>query len=790
MYQPLQKFCPGDHEHEAWGFDHETATFNTAKEAEYPDGMCQTYANILQNFVQIHGIDVYDFMAKSLSTAPQVQKRGRRVPQLIPEFLWTKTVLLPDIPPLDHKKCLLQPCADLPAGCKLLRTEANKGRHGDLTMCVFGCFHSMQQVVSVAKQLWHPYDELRNLPDPLVKNLFWYLSNSPATVTKHRIACLGRWRQLASELRPMEEKLHAQMDTDVAGVLSGKNILLMRQIAEEMGWPDQDLFSEMPLGFELTGNFSACGVFKAQVNIPSLSVDQLDRNTKYLRPAILGRLKITEGNELHDELHSVTETERSKGWLSGPHSTETIASLLGEDWLPVRRFGVKQKSKTGSKTRPIDDFRENTLNLTFGSVEKPELRTMDHVLWALVTLASYLTFHERMNFQLSDGTYLTGEVHADWKKLRPVFKTTCVDLQSAYKQLAVHPKEQKRTVVTLWNKKEGRPCCYISKVLPFGASASVHHFLRVSAFLQHAGLHMGLCWAAYFDDFAVLTHECHETSRFHQGTNKKSRIEETVGFLAKILTDKKMVLSEMPSKLGKLQYAETQIWGRAGRLALADMRELLRGGSNSVSLDERTCKAVELLKEKLSLGRPRTLRITKKKKPIVLFTDGSLEYEEGLPVARIGGVCLLTDGTNLVFGAEVSSDLLQSWTEGGEKEHVIGLVEMYAVLVALHTWADHFAGERNLLFVDNWPVVDALVKGVSTQSTWRDLLMVFEIMDEKHQSLHWVGRVPSASNPADPPSRGTLKGLEFLGDLVITECNCPISNKQLKRIVNVNAEAE
>eukprot|EP00435_Cladocopium_sp_Y103_P050211 s1922_g15.t1 len=457
---------------------------------------------------------------------------------------------------------------------------------------------------------------------------------------------------------------------------------------------------------------------------------------------------------------------------------------------------------------------------------------MDHVLWALVTLASYLTFHERMNFQLSDGTYLSGEVHADWKKLRPVFKTTCVDLQSAYKQLAVHPKEQKRTVVTLWNKTEKRPCCYISKVLPFGASASVHHFLRVSAFLQHAGLRMGLCWAAYFDDFAVLTHECHETSSmnaalglfdvfgfqyskdklspfsettellgvelnlsdveagFIKVQNKKSRIEETVGFLDKILADKKMVMSEMPSKLGKLQYAETQIWGRAGRLALADMRELLRGGSSSVSLDDRTCKAVTLLKDKLSIGKPRTLRITKKKKPIVLFTDGSLEYEDGLPVARIGGVCLMPDGTNLVFGAEVSSDVLQSWTEDGDKEHVIGLVEMYAVLVALNTWADKFAGERILLFVDNWPVVDALVKGVSTQSTWRDLLMVFEVMDEKHQSLHWVGRVPSASNPADPPSRGTLKGLKFLGDLIVNECFCPMSNKQLRRIVSVNAEAE
>ena len=102
-----------------------------------------------------------------------------------------------------------------------------------------------------------------------------------------------------------------------------------------------------------------------------------------------------------------------------------------------------------NKTRPIDDFRENTLNQSFGSVERPELRTMDHVLWSLVVLAQYISFHEHMRFVLEDGTVLEGDVHADWKKLKPVFKTTCVDLQSAYKQLAVHPEEHKRSVVTL-----------------------------------------------------------------------------------------------------------------------------------------------------------------------------------------------------------------------------------------------------------------------------------------------------------------------------------------------------
>jgi hypothetical protein len=101
----------------------------------------------------------------------------------------------------------------------------------------------------------------------------------------------------------------------------------------------------------------------------------------------------------------------------------------------------------------------------------------------------------------------------------------------------------------------------------------------------------------------------------------------------------------------------------------------------------------------------------------------------------------------------------------------------------MNTWTHLITGERLLIFVDKWPVVDALVKGVSTQVTWRDMLMVFEELDEKQQSLHWVGRVPSASNPADPPSRGTLAGLEFLRSFSTCEGKCPVTLKQLQSIV-------
>ena len=109
-----------------------------------------------------------------------------------------------------------------------------------------------------------------------------------------------------------------------------------------------------------------------------------------------------------------------------------------------------------------------------------------------------------------------------------------------------------------------------------------------------------------------------------------------------------------------------------------------------------------------------------------------------------------------------AQEFLDAWTNDGEKDHVIGVIELYVVLTVVNTWSRYITSEKVLVFfVDNWPAVYALAKGISTQPEWRDLLMYLWNLDKKRQSLLWFARVPSASNPADPSSRGALSGLNF-----------------------------
>ena len=121
------------------------------------------------------------------------------------------------------------------------------------------------------------------------------------------------------------------------------------------------------------------------------------------------------------------------------------------------------------------------------------------------------------------------------------------------------------------------------------------------------------------------------------------------------------------------------------------------------------------------------------------------------------------------------------WKVDG-KEHVIGLVELYASVVALKTWQELLKDQRLLLFIDNYGAQDCLVKGTAAVETWRQLLLVLEDVNNDFFSDLWVSRVASASNPADFPSRASVKEIEYLGPLQRCRPICPLVGYALEMI--------
>jgi len=642
----LSRFCDGSHDHEGWGYDAELGIFNTAKEAEYPKLLCEAYADVLITLAQQKGHSFFSPAMDDAAIKPQQQRPGRKVPQLIPEFLTVVAILVDEIPPTNDKQCLLQSIGQAPAGAKLLRTEEKRGKF----LCVFGIYRSMHDFTQLARQLWHPYDELLNLPDELIICLFTTLRASMEDLTKRRIRTLQRWTEMAQRCAEDERALQESLDPQIRNVLKGKRLVLLEKLAEEVEWPDKMVHTELRQGFMLTGYAPPTGIFRTELKPAKLDKAQLMKDAKFLRPLILGKLRRhTTENEDEQTLFDITlEEAQVKGWLQGPFSPEQITEQQKGVWLPVRRFGIWQKGKF----RPIDDMKENHLNDCFSTCDKIDLHAMDHVLWSLCISIKFRMFHESMSFRLSDGTVLTAEAHPSWRLQPPSFKITAFDLASAYKQLPLNPKEYNCTVVSLRSPKENAVKCFYMRTLPFGSIASVVHFNRISRLLWRLGLALGILWGNYFDDFPCVTHVAHATST--------------------------MACVQGLFKLLGFAFAEDKL------LPFEDHAEML--------------------------------------------------------------------------GVLVNS-----------------------IVIAFRLWGHLFERQKVLIFGDNWAANDVFIKGTSSVKAWRTLLLELEKLDDAIGALTWMARVPSSSNIADPPSRGSLDELKAFKPKIETHIQCPVT----KHVLNV-----
>ena len=61
--------------------------------------------------------------------------------------------------------------------------------------------------------------------------------------------------------------------------------------------------------------------------------------------------------------------------------------------------------------------------------------------------------------------------------------------------------------------------------------------------------------------------------------------------------------------------------------------------------------------------------------------------------------------------------------------------------------------------------------------------MEMEEIDASFPTFIWAARVPSESNLADPPSRGHMNGLEFLGECEFVKPTCPLLGIPMECVV-------
>lgn len=224
---------------------------------------------------------------------------------------------------------------------------------------------------------------------------------------------------------------------------------------------------------------------------------------------------------------------------------------------------------------------------------------------------------------------LRGKLHDEWNQQSFQCLITTVDLKDAYKQLGVHEADRNKAIVTVRCREKPFLKMYAVDCLPFGASSSVHSFNRVARMIWAIGVQeLRLPWLSYFDDCPMIslagiqesslasaktmlhlvgfkyaesklipfnqraevlgvTVDCSDAEknilRFKMKDSRRCEILES---LKEIIANGWIIPCQLPSILGRVQFGEGQLSGRAGKLAMADIRTLGLQSRERVSLTE------------------------------------------------------------------------------------------------------------------------------------------------------------------------------------------------------------
>ena len=479
--QSMALQCPKNHEHKPFALRKTSQgwKFDTAQEGEYPELLCQTYAECLQKHVHA---------SPSLGESkppPSNLKQSKRHTQLIPEY---HRVVFADSPPqVDHK--LLVPSTGGENGAK----------------AKYGIYHTPEQFVKFARTLTHPFDVENRVPDVLRISIFNMLCGGVQNLANKRLEQSKRLTQLRYELRFEEARLHALLSPHARVVLKGKSIVLFQHLLKEQGFQDMEV-CDLLQGVDLVGQASKSPLFGEKVVRATTTPELLLQSSVSANQKICSRNVHEKDPDLGKVLWETTMKECEQGFLEGPFSSvEEVQQLLGcDNFVCSRRFVIIQNGKP----RVIDDLKESCVNSAYTAVDRLALHDIDFVA-SIAFLISRLCNQDAQNFSLplEDGSLMKGTVHRDFRS-HAAWSIRCLDLAKAYKQVPVSEAWRRFAVLVLHDPSTGQPKYVVTRSLPFGACASVFAFNRISRALWYLAIKlMGVVGGCFYDDFPLIEPE-------------------------------------------------------------------------------------------------------------------------------------------------------------------------------------------------------------------------------------------------------------------------------------------
>ena len=746
--QSISQVCPGNHKHAAWGRVklNNKRVFATSLEVHYPTQLCDAISGAF--LMAFRRLGCTDEQPIPMNPAAQLisgkQAATNKLPPAVPEFktklgtLWNKDKCVWPAnwamkPPfkliqkvsvgadsVDQLHQQVESVLDA-AKCKS-RPNLAQLVVGIDTVKIFGVLWEPTEFCKVACSHEHPLSVQSVLPPELLQVIDDAVVAPPLQIAKDRLSYLLKWNRRARELETAEKALKDEMDPIVSGAVANKRILLFKEMLTDCGYPDLGVVSELQEGAELTGEVPQTGMLPKCFKPALLSDDGLGKHATLMRPRLVTAASSSGDPEVDKQVWEQTLSEVQQGWLRGP---------LQESEVPVgspvsRRFGLKQKTKV----RLIDDYSASNVNACVSTFESPTLHTTD-VISAILAL------------------WFQGcEKHGCDSAL--VIRT--FDLSSAYRQIALSKTGRDFGFIAVYCPASRQVCYFQALVLPFGAIRSVRSFLRCARAIWYIGLvKLKILWSSFFDDYVTLsrtslassTQNCVQAlfkllgwifaqegkkatpfddacvalgvnfnlSGSARGValvcNTESRVDELCADLESLIHKGGVSVAHARSIQGRMMFADSQIFGRAGKRCMKVLSLAELCGWHKFSDFEVRC--IKQFMHLLKSGPAREIRANSWEQ-ICIFTDACYESDAKDWRAGLGGVCFEPDGSqSQFFSVQLSDEDLVCLGENYKKQ-VIFEAETLAALVAFMLWAKKFSGKRCHLFVDNEGTKFSLIK--------------------------------------------------------------------------------
>ena len=813
-FAELNLQCPGEsksHSHAKWGLS--KGRFATAEETAYPFPLARCIAHAFAKALlecglvappdTIHEIEPSSHqILQAIRAQGNLQPKASKLPPLVPEFKQIVSITGPQqhLPSpktirldaaLSLHQTIKSSVSKLPESSKLLKTgsivagsmkgglsvESSSSLEKPGSVAVleqkWGVPWSPEEFVSQAVSAGHPCSLRSFVPEVLQQAVLSYGSVSASARSGMRLAKIKYWVDTLHKLRPDEIKFKNSLAPHVKRVLQNKNLLLYKHLLEQCNYPDMGVFREFVSGTTLVGDSEITGLWPVKHTPNSCTASDLKsmsaRDRQSSLQSIVQRLDTSTAQHVWEQ----TLKEVEKGFLVGP-----MDPLSVDTTCPLSpRFGIIQ----GEKVRCIDDFSRSGVNAAVRTHESPRPHTID-VVSGLALLI--------MSSSCSSSKWVSRGF----------------DLKDAYRQCAVHPDSLAYSHIVVVDPSRMRPFVFQMVALPFGSIKSVHGFLRVAHSIWYIAVHqLRILWTNYFDDYVTMcpSEEATQTTQvvhmlldllgwsfardgskappfsdvcsalgvvinvsgLHQGIltvdNSDKRKKELSSFISGILTSGRLTTCDALRLRGRMQFASGQLYGRAVRICMAQVtNHAYTPGCTQVSRE--LAHSLERYLAALLVERPRTV-LKATGDTWFLFTDASFEGEGEACKAGFGGLIVDPRGRFLeFFQFELCNSQLDVLNPSGRKT-VIFECEFLALLIALQTWGPRLKSLQLVCYIDNNSVRDATISCSTSNKVGEVIMSKCLHIEDEFQLQSWFARVPSPSNPADWPSRGSSKELRKLG---------------------------